>query len=58
MLRNVVNSLCEVHEVSFERVYCVQTIEDPIVSVEVHRFCDPLQRFFKCWVYLSFFFKE
>ena len=27
-----------------ETVYCIQTTEDPIVSVQIHDFCDASER--------------
>ena len=55
---DIVNSLREVQKVLFKRVYCIQTIEDPIVSVQVHGFCDASERAYRCCVYLRFLLKS
>ena len=37
---DIVNGLREVQKVLFETVYCIQTIDVPIISVQIHAFCD------------------
>ena len=51
---DIANGLCKVQKVLFESVYCIQTIEDPIVSVQAHDFCDALERTYACCIYLRF----
>ena len=48
------NSLCEVQKVLFERVYCIQTIRDPIISIQVHDFGNTSERAYGCCVYFRF----
>ena len=45
-------------KVLFERIYCIQTIEDNIVSVQVHGFCDGSERAYGCCVYLRILFRS
>ena len=40
---DIVYDLCKVQKVLFERVHCIETIEDPIASVQVHSFCAALK---------------
>lgn len=41
VIYNIVNGLREERKVLFERVYCIQTIEDLVVSIQFHAFVMP-----------------
>ena len=48
------NSLRQVQKVLFERIYCIQTIRDPIISIQVHDFGNTSERAYGCCVYFRF----
>lgn len=52
------NSLRQVQKVLFERVYCIQTIRDPIISIQVHDFGNTSERAYGCCVYFRFLWKS
>ena len=55
---DVINALMQVKRIVFPRVYCVQNIHDPIVSVQVHGFSDASERAYGCCIYLRFLLKS
>ena len=58
VFHDIVNGLCSVQKVLFERVYCVQIIEDLIISVQFHGFCDVSEIASGCCIYLRFSLKS
>ena len=58
VIYNIVNGLREEQKVLFERVYCIQTIEDLVVSIQFHAFCDASERAYGCCCYLRFLLKS
>ena len=50
----LVKSLSATEFVSVPRLYCYHNTNDPIVTTELHGFCDALMKAYSCCVYLRF----
>ena len=50
----LVKSLSAIEFISVPRIYCYYNANDPVVTIELHEFCDASMKANRCYVYLHF----